>query len=311
MRPELIRSAHRTLILGLGLLLCSVVGGVLLAASMVLGRDGLVVAGAVLAVFLLAWLAHPLVVLRRARPARREPVLGRARRIPAGSSLLGSRAGSGTGTGAVLGDGSHRGCDPRGAARHLLVVRVTLLAAHAEFSGLSGATMGSAGATHCSLREDDMSRRAAGRHGHGVELPPVSCDDQSWHALCARVVEVVPGCRHASVTVRFARRRLVTVGWSFGDPYSLDRIQVALGEDPTLDALQRGTARLSPDVRIRRRWPRWERAIGRLGMRAVASVPLHRTDGPPAALTLYSDRRCAFGKDLAGLVSALAPLSAG
>lgn len=98
----------------------------------------------------------------------------------------------------------------------------------------------------------------------------------------ARVVRTVPGCDHATITVR-SDGRVETVAES--RPMSgLDEIE----SGPVLEAVTFGEPRRLEDVSTDQRWPTFAARLAAQGYRSCMSLPLPTQSDSTAVFTLYS-----------------------
>lgn len=130
----------------------------------------------------------------------------------------------------------------------------------------------------------------AGRLQRGVEL----------------AVSLIERCDHASVTM-LTPQYAETVAVSDDVARRGDGWQHDLSEGPGLDSVRRRVPVVSQDLRADRRWRAWgPRAVDRLGLRSVVSVPLDADVGGVGALNLYADRPQAWDAGQRSLAAALA-----
>lgn len=119
-------------------------------------------------------------------------------------------------------------------------------------------------------------------------------------------VALVERCDHASVTV-LTPHYAETVAVSDEVARLGDGWQHDLSEGPALETLRRRVPVVSQDLRADPRWRSWgPRAVKRLGVCSVVSVPLEADGGGVGALNLYSDRLQAWDAGQRALAAALA-----
>lgn len=119
-------------------------------------------------------------------------------------------------------------------------------------------------------------------------------------------VALIGPCDHASVTV-LTPHYVETVAVSDDVARRGDGWQHDLSEGPGLESVRRQVPVVSQDLRADRRWRAWgPRAVERLGMRSVVSVPLDAEGGGVGALNLYADRPQAWDPGQRALAAALA-----
>ena len=108
---------------------------------------------------------------------------------------------------------------------------------------------------------------------------------------------MVPGCTHATITLRKRRGRAETVAATGEVVEQLDAVQYDLGQGPCLDAaFDRGNV-VVDDTATDRRWPRWSAAARERGITALMAIRLHAGDETLGALNLYSDTPGTFSDD--------------
>ena len=69
-----------------------------------------------------------------------------------------------------------------------------------------------------------------------------------------------------------------------------DALQYKFDEGPCLTALRTQQLVRIDDTSTDARWPRWNKAVSRLGVRSVLSTPLLAGDDPVGAMKVYSER---------------------
>lgn len=119
-------------------------------------------------------------------------------------------------------------------------------------------------------------------------------------------VALVERCDHASVTV-LTPLYVETVAVSDEVARLGEGWQHDLSEGPGLETLRRRVPVVSQDLRADPRWRSWgPRAVDRLGVRSVVSVPLETDGGGVGALNLYADRPQAWDDDQRALAATFA-----
>ena len=124
-----------------------------------------------------------------------------------------------------------------------------------------------------------------------VELSRQSSREQVLHLVAAQVVDIVPGCQMAGISMRTRRRRTVAVETTASTcPVALraDQAQYELDEGPCLDALRTAETYVVSNTATEPRWPRWAPRAQSLGIRSVLSVRLPVPLDLPGGLNLYS-----------------------
>ncbi|HEY2203556.1 MAG TPA: GAF and ANTAR domain-containing protein [Pseudonocardia sp.] len=110
-----------------------------------------------------------------------------------------------------------------------------------------------------------------------------------------RVVDTVPGCEQASITV-LAGGSVETVAGATDDdrdeaellPDPAGAATAATAVGPIREALTFREPRRIGDVRLDRRWPEFTARIAGRGFRSLLVLPIASESEPAAALTLYS-----------------------
>ncbi|MCW2526228.1 MAG: hypothetical protein JWM76_1088 [Pseudonocardiales bacterium] len=130
-------------------------------------------------------------------------------------------------------------------------------------------------------------------------------------AILHETVRRIPGAEEASITVRRRRHRFETVASTGSLATTVDALQYAVGEGPSLSCLADGRAYRSDDVRTDARWPQLgHRVADVLDGVSVMSCLLF-LDGEAddrevhGALNLFSSQPAAFS-DETSLLAALA-----
>ena len=118
--------------------------------------------------------------------------------------------------------------------------------------------------------------------------------DDVYIAVCVAATLMVPGCDHASLMLRRGDG-YVTVAASDEVARQVDKLELAVGDGPCLDAIEEETAQIDADLTMHSRWPE-------LAARVVAETPVRGTMGfrlvvdrhKVGALNLFSDTPGAF-----------------
>lgn len=124
-----------------------------------------------------------------------------------------------------------------------------------------------------------------------VELSRQSSREQALDLVAAQVVDIVPGCQMAGISMRTRRRRSVAVETTASTcPNALqaDEAQYELDEGPCLDALRTADTYVVSNTATEPRWPRWAPRAQSLGIRSVLSVRLPVPLELVGGLNLYS-----------------------
>ncbi|MEU7531757.1 GAF and ANTAR domain-containing protein [Saccharothrix sp. NPDC042600] len=110
-------------------------------------------------------------------------------------------------------------------------------------------------------------------------------------------VEVIPGAWHAGVTMVVGKRRVHTVARTADIVDRVDQAQYDTGQGPCLDALLQQLTVTVPDLRTESRWPAFAERVRGYGVLSMLSFQLFVGADDLGALTLYSSRPEAFGRD--------------
>jgi GAF domain-containing protein len=152
------------------------------------------------------------------------------------------------------------------------------------------------------VKEVTEEQRLAARFAElSGELLSSGDEEITFDSVVKRAVEMVPGCRHAGITLRKRRGRADTVAATDDLVERLDTVQYALGEGPCLDAaFDKGNV-LIDDVATDQRWPRWSDEARKLGVASTMAIRLHTDEETLGALNLYSGEPANFSGDTADL----------
>lgn len=122
----------------------------------------------------------------------------------------------------------------------------------------------------------------------GSTLPEV------YAAICVAATLTVPGCDHASLMIsRGGTRRTAAV--SDDVARQIDRMELALGIGPCIDAMESRRAEIEPDLAAASRWPALTaRVVSQTPVRGAMSVRLPVDRENIGALNLFSDAPHAF-----------------
>ncbi len=124
---------------------------------------------------------------------------------------------------------------------------------------------------------------------HGDVSEPLT-----FEKVIKRAVDTIPGCDHASITLRGRRGRAETVASTDELATRADEFQYVLEEGPCLDAAFESTDFVIDDLRSEQRWPQWAAATAELGLRAALAIRLHSDSETLGALNLFSDTPHAY-----------------
>ena len=128
------------------------------------------------------------------------------------------------------------------------------------------------------------------------ELMQQGPEDATLQAVVKRVVDVVPGCGMAGVSLRRKRGRVETVTATDERVHLCDQLQYELEEGPCLDAIWHGDVYLANDLRHDVRWPRWGPRVADRGMGSIIAVRISDARDAFGALNLYADEIGSFSE---------------
>jgi hypothetical protein len=121
-----------------------------------------------------------------------------------------------------------------------------------------------------------------------------STTDEMYSAICVAATLTVPGCDHASLMIsRDGTRR--TVAASDAVARQIDKLELALGSGPCVEAIETSRAQIQSDLTAVGRWPALtERVVAETPVRGAISVRLPVDRANVGALNLFSDVPSAF-----------------
>lgn len=114
--------------------------------------------------------------------------------------------------------------------------------------------------------------------------------DHTLAQITRTAVEVLPGVRSASITVRHADGRLETFAPTDDGLFVVDAAQYELREGPCYDAATNSVHVISPNLAADERFPRYSQIALAAGIRAQAGLRLYDTPSSQGALDLYSGK---------------------
>lgn len=121
-----------------------------------------------------------------------------------------------------------------------------------------------------------------------------STSKEMYAAICVAATLTIPGCDHASLMIsRNGACRTAAVS----DPvaHKVDKLELALGIGPCLDAIEDQTAQLASDLTTGSQWPVLAaRVVAETPVRGAMSVRLPVDRAKVGALNLFSDTANAF-----------------
>jgi hypothetical protein len=117
---------------------------------------------------------------------------------------------------------------------------------------------------------------------------------EMYAAICIAATLMVPGCDHASLMI--SRDGACSTA-AVSDPVAqqIDKLELALGSGPCLDAFDERSAQLASDLTTGGRWPVFAaRVVAETQVRAAMSVRMPVDRAKVGALNLFSDTPNAF-----------------
>lgn len=121
-----------------------------------------------------------------------------------------------------------------------------------------------------------------------------STPKEMYAAICVAATLMVPGCDHASLMVSRAGA-CSTVAVSDPVAQKIDKLELALGSGPCLDAFEEQTAQIASDLTTGGKWPVFAaRVIAETQVRGAMSVRMSMDRAKDGALNLFSDTANAF-----------------
>jgi GAF domain-containing protein len=124
-------------------------------------------------------------------------------------------------------------------------------------------------------------------HVKNAELQP------TLEAIVSTAVAMLSPARYAGLTV-VSRGELVPRASTGEPPLLLDHLQQKLGDGPCISAAKHQCIVRIEDTRADLRWPEFNVAAARLGVRSMLCVPLWIDERGLGALSLYADKAAAF-----------------
>jgi hypothetical protein len=117
---------------------------------------------------------------------------------------------------------------------------------------------------------------------------------EMYAAICVAATLTIPGCDHASLMIR-QNGAFTTAAISDAVAGQIDKLELALGSGPCLDAIDDGTAQLETNLTSESRWPDLiSRVLADTPVRGALSVQLPVDRERIGALNLFSDTPYAF-----------------
>ncbi|WP_232375313.1 GAF and ANTAR domain-containing protein [Mycolicibacterium baixiangningiae] len=126
-----------------------------------------------------------------------------------------------------------------------------------------------------------------------VELQGTSQGDATLRVIVNAAVKIIPGVRHAGISVVHGRE-VTPVVPSSDVVAQLDSLQTAMDEGPSLGALREHRTVHIADMAADGRWPRFTAAALDRGVKSSLSFQLFIQRGNLGALNLYADEARVF-----------------
>jgi hypothetical protein len=121
-----------------------------------------------------------------------------------------------------------------------------------------------------------------------------STPKEIYAAICVAATLTIPGCDHASLMIRRGGV-YSTAAVSDAIARDIDKLELALGSGPCLDAIEERTDQIQSDLTQGSRWPVLAaRVIATTPVRGAMSVGLPVDRAQAGALNLFSDTANAF-----------------
>jgi transcriptional regulator with GAF, ATPase, and Fis domain len=117
---------------------------------------------------------------------------------------------------------------------------------------------------------------------------------EMYAAICVAATMTIPGCDHASLMIRH-NGAFSTAAVSDAIARHIDKLEIALGSGPCLDAIEERTAQIETNLTSGSRWPDLtSRVLADTPVRGALSVQLPVDRARIGALNLFSDTPHAF-----------------
>ena len=133
-----------------------------------------------------------------------------------------------------------------------------------------------------------------------------STPKEMYAAICVAATLMIPGCDHASLMISRAGT-CSTAAVSDPVAHKIDKLELALGSGPCLDAFGEQTAQMASDLTTGGRWPAFAaRVVAETEVRGAMSVRMSLDHAKVGALNLFSDTANAFDTESVGRAGVLA-----
>jgi transcriptional regulator with GAF, ATPase, and Fis domain len=121
-----------------------------------------------------------------------------------------------------------------------------------------------------------------------------STPKEMYAAICVAATLTIPGCDHASLMIRH-NGAFSTAAVSDAIARQIDKMELALGSGPCLDAIEERTTQIETNLTSNSRWPDLaSRVLADTPVRGALSVQLPVDRARTGALNLFSDTPDAF-----------------
>jgi transcriptional regulator with GAF, ATPase, and Fis domain len=121
-----------------------------------------------------------------------------------------------------------------------------------------------------------------------------STPKEMYAAICVAATMTIPGCDHASLMIRH-NGTFSTAAVSDAIAREIDKMELALGSGPCLDAIEERTTQIETNLTSDSRWPDLtSRVLADTPVRGALSVQLPVDRARIGALNLFSDTPHAF-----------------
>jgi transcriptional regulator with GAF, ATPase, and Fis domain len=129
---------------------------------------------------------------------------------------------------------------------------------------------------------------------------------EMYAAVCVAATLMIPGCDHASLMIR-RDAACSTAAVSDAVAHKIDKLELALGCGPCLDAIESQNTQMATDLAVGGKWPALvARVVAETPVRGALSIQLRVDRGNVGALNLFSDNPDAFDETSVGRASVLA-----
>ncbi len=121
-----------------------------------------------------------------------------------------------------------------------------------------------------------------------------STSKEMYAAICVAATLMIPGCDHASLMVS-RDGACSTAAVSDSIAHKIDKLELALGCGPCLDAIEEQTTQMASDLTTAGRWPALAaRVVAETPVRGAMSIQMPVDRAKAGALNLFSDTANAF-----------------